>query len=809
MATNGLVSIKPLAAPPPAAVTASIPVGPTADPGSAKICAMDVGSTTCKYVLTTPSGEILSQSYERHNTKQAEKVLEFLTRLESQFGYSPETDRLFFTGSGAGIIGPLVGAKFVQEVVAVAASVDKFHPNVRFVSEIGGEDMKTIFFTGQGDAKSKQVLMQSACSGGTGTFIEKTARKLEIPSEQLSRMQYTGYTLHKVSSKCGIFAEADSNSLLKAGVPIEEIIASLFEAVVYQNLGTLTRGNTPMPEILLLGGPNLFFKGLQEAWRHHLAKLWKERKVEFDKDNLAALIKVPDDALYYAALGCIEVSRRDDPSVGVYKGSKKLDWWINEGQYEEKKKQGRGGLCKSDADLQAFRDEYTEPRNPLEDAKKAAAATAAAAAIAHGNGHANGNGHSNGNGHVNGNGNGNGNGHVAPALSTQVALVAEKIKGVVIGCDFGSTTAKAVCLSPDKEIVFSCYALSKGNPIEDAKSLFDQVRKALDGTPILGTAITGYGKDLLKGIIGADCAIVETIAHASAGLHFFPDADCICDVGGVDVKIMLLNNGTVSDFRLNSQCSSGNGAFLQGVAERFSIPLSEMADSAFRAQAMPQLSMGCGVFLQSDIVNQQRKGWQAEEILAALCAILPLNVWIYAGGLNNLSVVGKKFILQGGTHKNLAVVKTQVDFIRSKVPDADVVVHPFSGEAGAIGAGLVCLDWVEAGGQTKFRGFKAIDELKYKSTTAVDTVCHWCPVNCQRSFIDVELLGAPGRTWSKIPLEANWERVIVNNSCPKGLVEDINEMKAIKAEIEKTKNAFPNVADLVRQEGFRRTTATA
>ncbi len=88
----------------------------------------------------------------------------------------------------------------------------------------------------------------------------------------------------------------------------------------------------------------------------------------------------------------------------------------------------------------------------------------------------------------------------------------------------------------------------------------------------------------------------------------------------------------MSDFRLNSQCSSGNGAFLQGVAERFGIPLSEIADGAFRAQAMPRLSMGCGVFLQSDIVNQQRKGWQAEEILAALCSILPLNVWIYAGG---------------------------------------------------------------------------------------------------------------------------------------------------------------------------------
>jgi predicted CoA-substrate-specific enzyme activase len=373
-----------------------------------------------------------------------------------------------------------------------------------------------------------------------------------------------------------------------------------------------------------------------------------------------------------------------------------------------------------------------------------------------------------------------------------------------VGCDFGSTTAKAVCLSPQKELLFSCYALSKGNPIEDAKSLFRQIRAAVGDGEILGLAITGYGKDLLKDILGADCPVVETIAHATAGLHYFPDADCICDVGGVDVKIMILNNGAVTDFRLNSQCSSGNGAFLQGVAERFNIPMNEMADGAFRATAMPQLSMGCGVFLQSDIVNQQRKGWQADEILAALCAILPLNVWIYAGGLNNLKSVGRKYILQGGTHKNLAVVKTQVDFILSKIPDAEVVVHPYSGEAGAIGAAIVALDWAEKGGHTAFRGFDSIENLTYKTATSTETVCHWCPVNCQRSFIDVELLGGKGREWSKVPLSKGWERVIVNNSCPKGLVEDLNEMKVIKAGIEKTKNAFPNVADLVRKEAFRR-----
>ena len=178
---------------------------------------------------------------------------------------------------------------------------------------------------------------------------------------------------------------------------------------------------------------------------------------------------------------------------------------------------------------------------------------------------------------------------------------------------------------------------------------------------------------MLNDIIGADVSVVETVAHATAALHFFPDADVICDVGGCDVKIMLLRQGTVADFRLNSQCSSGNGAFLQGVAERYKIALEDYADHAFKAKAMPKLTMGCGVFLQSDIVNQQRKGWSPEEIMASLASVLPLNVWIYAGQLQNLSSAGRKFILQGGTHRNLAVVKAQVDFITERVANAEIV----------------------------------------------------------------------------------------------------------------------------------------
>jgi predicted CoA-substrate-specific enzyme activase len=713
-----------------------------------KIVGMDVGSTTVK--ATAVEGDtVLWRDYQRHNTKQAEKVIEFLGRMEAEIGLVPGRDLVFFTGSGAGLIAPMVGGKVIQEVVAVAASVEKLHPDVHFVSEIGGEDMKTIFFKPSAAGKAKQVYMQSACSGGTGTFVEKTARKLRIAPEDLAAMPYDGMSLHKVSSKCGIFAETDANTLLKGGVPVEEIIASLFEAVVYQNLATLTKGNTPMPQVLLLGGPNLFFKGLQQAWRHHLAKVWAERKVDLGGRDPADCIEIPDDALYYAALGCVEIGAGEAEGVGVYTGPDRLRWWIDEGQHEAKAAEGGKALVTNPDDLSGFRSAF-EKTAP--EAKK-------------------------------------------PELRPGEPLF--------VGCDFGSTTAKAVVLSKDKELLYTAYTPSKGNPIEDAKALFRDIR-AGGVEHIAGLALTGYGKDLLKDIVGADHGVVETVAHATSALHTFPEADVICDVGGTDVKIMILRQGTVADFRLNSQCSSGNGAFLQGVAERYNIPLEEYADKAFAAKNMPSLAMGCGVFLQSDIVNQQRKGWSAEEIMASLAAVLPLNVWIYAGQLQNLRAAGRVFVLQGGTHRNMAVVKAQVDFIKAKVPEAEILIHPHSGEAGAIGAALVALEAYREGRPSRFRGFDLIDGLNYKSTTSEDTICKWCPVNCKRAFIDVELEGAKGRPWSKVPVAEGWERVISGNSCPKGLVEDQKEMMVVKAGMEEQRRAFPNIGEMVRDTAFGR-----
>ncbi|NOE36107.1 MULTISPECIES: BadF/BadG/BcrA/BcrD ATPase family protein [unclassified Ruegeria] len=710
-----------------------------------RFAGIDIGSTTVKGVVVE-DGQVTWREYGRHKTRQAEKTLELLSQMECEAGLTAGRDVAIFTGSGAGTLADHVGARQVQEVVAVAAAVENLHPDVHFVSEIGGEDMKTLFFTPTSAGKAKQVYMQSACSGGTGTFIEKSARKLDISADELTTLPFVGQTLHRISAKCGIFAETDANSLVKAGVSKTEIIASLFDAVVRQNLATLTKGNTPMPSVLLLGGPNMFFEGLQQAWASHLATLWDERGVDLPSgQSVSDAILVPNDALYYASLGCVEIACRERDISRPYTGTDGLKWWVETGQYGEKAKTGREALARN-GELVQFLEEFSQSAIKV----------------------------------------------------TEPAAVERHF----VGCDFGSTTVKAVALDRDAKITASIYQHSLGNPIEDAKSVFRNLREAgVENVGALG--LTGYGKDLLKDILGADVPVVETVAHASAAMHIDPEADAICDVGGTDVKIMLLRQKAVVDFRLNSQCSSGNGAFLQGVAERYDIRLEDYAEKAFSAERMPKLMMGCGVFLQSDIVNQQRKGWAAEEIMAGLAAVLPLNVWVYAGQFQNLKTIGKKFILQGGTHRNLAVVKAQIDFIKGKIPDAEILVHPHAGEAGALGAALLAAEHAINGRKSRFVGYERVEQLEYVSTTNSKTTCKWCAMNCSRAFIDVQIPKGRGRLNSKVPLAEGWERVITGNSCSKGLIEDAAEMKVRKKEIDEEANANPNIAESVRKDAFR------
>src|SRR5213082_139994 len=324
---------------------------------------LDVGSTTVKaVVVNAATDEILWQDYQRHETKQPEKTLEFLKRMEKDAGISRHNTRMFLTGSGGGGIAEQIGAKFVQEVTAVSLAVEKLHPEVYSVIELGGQDAKIIVFKDDAETGRKKKIpsMNDKCAGGTGAVIDKINAKLKIPSSELCNMGYVGLRLHPVAGKCGVFAETDINGLQKQGVPPSELMASLFESIVQQNLSVLTRGNTLRPVVLLLGGPNCYIKGMRDCWKHNIPKIWEERNYPLPEGvDPKELVRTPDNAQYFACIGAVEFGKQEDPGIGVYQGYEKLEWYITEGRAIEKAKKGGGqALAKDDAELAAFKAKY-------------------------------------------------------------------------------------------------------------------------------------------------------------------------------------------------------------------------------------------------------------------------------------------------------------------------------------------------------------------------------------------------------------------------------------------------------------------
>jgi len=754
---------KPAFVPPPPVVK---PVAARLDQGVRLMVGLDVGSTTVKAVVVNPENDqILWRDYQRHDTKQPEKVLEFLKRMEEEVGVVHGLTRIFVTGSGGGGIAPLIGAKFVQEVNAVALAVEKLYPECGSVIELGGQDAKIIIFKEDPVSKRKKKIpsMNDKCAGGTGAVIDKINAKLRIPAEQLCQMGYVGLKLHPVAGKCGVFAETDINGLQKSGVPGDELMASLFEAIVQQNLAVLTRGNTLRPQVLLLGGPNTYIRGMKECWKENIPKIWEERKFPLPEGvDPASLILVPENAQYFAALGSVEFGKDEDEAVGLYRGMENLEWYLNVGRLEEKQKKGGSGLSKSDQELLEFKDRY-KPKK------------------------------------------------FVPA-KFQPGQVVEGFMGI----DGGSTSTKAVLLDKDKRILVKCYQLSKGNPIEDTMDMFRNLRQQVEEQgatlKILGIGTTGYAKDILRDVLNADAAIVETVAHTEASLHFYPHADVICDVGGQDIKLIILQDGRVKDFKLNTQCSAGNGYFLQSTCAGFGYEVTQFADLAFNAKAMPVFGYGCAVFMQSDIVDFQRQGWKPEEILAGLANVLPKNIWLYVSQIPNLASLGRTFVLQGGTQHNLAAVKSQVDFIESRFRDKgvkpDVIVHEHCGESGAIGAAIEANRLWKMGRQTSFIGLDAVEKISYVTHRSEDTRCYFCKNKCLRTFIDVKLMpGVPieniGFKTSKIPIAEGTKRLIVNNSCDRGLVEDVNAMREIKKGMDSVKDANPNMAEVAAKMAFK------
>jgi activator of 2-hydroxyglutaryl-CoA dehydratase/predicted nucleotide-binding protein (sugar kinase/HSP70/actin superfamily) len=705
---------------------------------------VDVGSTTVKVVVVDPaSHEILWADYQRHQTRQAEKVLELLEASFERFptlASSPETVRVFITGSGASPLVDPIGARFVQEVNAVTLAVERLYPDVGSVVELGGQDAKIIIFkegtdeSGRSTGKTAIASMNDKCASGTGATIDKCFIKVGMPAADAGRLRFSDEKLHHVAAKCGVFAETDIVNLVKASIPAEEIMCSLADAIVMQNLSVLTRGNTLRHKVLLLGGPNAYLPFLQDCWRKRIPETWASRGYAYPQDvSLETLIFVPPKAEYYAAFGAVMYGAQEPSQMGAFHGLDALRSFIASGRKAKLGDAAGPPLARSTTELEDFRAQYRIPR--FEPAK----------------------------------------------------LTPGSVARVVVGMDGGSTSSKAVVIDEQRNILKKEYQLSKGNPIQDVKEILSRLKAWADSQQatldVIGFGATGYAADVLEKTVCADANLVETVAHMTSATTYFGDVDVVCDIGGQDIKVLFLQNGNIKNFRLSNQCSAGNGMLLQAMADQFGVPIAEYADTAFAATLSPRFSYGCAVFLDSDRVNFQKEGYAKEELLAGLAQVLPKNVWQYVVQIPRMAALGRRFVLQGGTQYNLAAVKAQVDYIKERVPGAEVLVHPHCGEAGAIGAAFEALRVVKRRGHSTFVGLDAAIDMAWEARNDESTRCHFCANNCARTFID-----------TRTP-DGGQARYISGFSCEKGTVESKDAMVAIATERKSVMKRFPNLVD--------------
>jgi len=710
------------------------------------VIGMDVGSTTVKAVVVDPeSREILWHDYARHHTKQPETTLGFLERILEAFGdVAHARIRMFVTGSGAGPLAAPLNAKFVQEVNAVTMAVETMHPDVGSVVELGGQDAKIIIFKeAENGDKTAIASMNDKCASGTGATIDKCMIKAGIAPELAGTLDFDDSRLHHVAAKCGVFAETDIVNLVKTGIPANEIMCSLADAIVMQNLAVLTRGNTLRAKVLLLGGPNTYLPFLQQCWRKRIPETWDERGYDYPKDvPIEELVILPQNAELYAAFGAVVYGLYEASDVGRFKGLAGLNRFIHEGRKERLGETAGPPLAANAAELSSFRARYTIPK--FQEAK----------------------------------------------------LEEGQLVRAVIGLDGGSTSSKAVLIGDDGELLFKAYGLSKGNPIRDMKELLAELKEKVEcqgaHLDIIGFGATGYAADVLEECLRADVNIVETVAHMMSARHYFGDVDVICDIGGQDIKVLFMENGDIKSFKLSNQCSAGNGMLLQAMADQFGLPVTEYAETAFAAELAPKFSYGCAVFLDTDRVNFQKEGYAKEELLAGLAQVLPKNVWQYVVGIPRLASLGTKFVLQGGTQYNQAAVKAQVDYILERVPGGEVFVHPHAGEAGAIGAAMETLRVVTRRGRSTFIGLDAAIQLEYETRNDETTTCHFCENHCSRSFIDA------------YRPDGSTSRYISGFSCEKGMVESEEAMRALVKERRALLKSYPSMVTWEARKAFLR-----
>ena len=292
---------------------------------------------------------------------------------------------------------------------------------------------------------------------------------------------------------------------------------------------------------------------------------------------------------------------------------------------------------------------------------------------------------------------------------------------VYLGIDVGSVTTKLALVDEKGKYVDSYMLRTAGKPVIAVQTgLRELLKKAITEYDIQGVGTTGSGRNLAGALVGADIIKNEITAHAVAASINVPGVQTILEIGGQDSKIIILRDGIVTDFAMNTVCAAGTGSFLDQQANRLNVPIENFGDTALKSSNPARIAGRCGVFAESDLIHKQQLGYPVEDLLYGLCQALVRNY------LSNLAL-GKEllpvFSFQGGVATNSGMVKAFEEALGHKV-----VVPENHQTMGAIGAALLAMEnhqYTEA--PTKFKGWE-VGEMHFSSITCE---CNGCSNNCE------------------------------------------------------------------------------
>ncbi|HAQ40389.1 MAG TPA: 2-hydroxyglutaryl-CoA dehydratase [Clostridiales bacterium] len=292
-----------------------------------------------------------------------------------------------------------------------------------------------------------------------------------------------------------------------------------------------------------------------------------------------------------------------------------------------------------------------------------------------------------------------------------------------LGIDAGSTTTKLVLITEAGEILYSYYASNAGNPLNSAvKAVRELYGKMHKGIKIAYTAVTGYGEHLIKAALNVDTGEIETVAHYKAADFFLNGVDFIIDIGGQDMKSMIIKNGVIDSIMLNEACSSGCGSFIETFAKSLGMTVHEFAEAAVLSKHPVDLGTRCTVFMNSKVKQAQREGATLSDISAGISYSVIKNALFKVIRLRSLETIGEKIVVQGGTFYNNSVLRA-FELITGK----EVVRPDIAGIMGAFGAALIARNKYDSSKVSTFVSEKGLESFTFDTTMER---CGQCTNNC-------------------------------------------------------------------------------